>query len=197
MTVPLGRRQFFTGSEAVTRPSRSEAGYTYLMLLFAVAAMGLVAAGTAELWSTLAQREREQELLFIGNQYREALRRYHEAVPDSQARYPARLEDLLLDTRLPALRRHLRRTYADPLTGQADWVLLRQGERIVGLHSRAPGRPLKQGGFEKRDEGFAGAASYAEWIFTAPEVTTDPPRTAVAAPDRAKGARGLAAPLTR
>lgn len=181
----------------MSRRRRCETGYTYLMLLFAVAAMGLVAAGTAELWSTLARREKEQELLFVGNQYREALRRYHEAVPDAQPRYPARLEDLLLDARLPAVRRHLRRTYADPMTGQADWVLLRQGERIVGLHSRAPGRPIKQGGFEKRDEGFAGAASYAEWIFSAPEVATDAARAAVAEPDRPKSARGLAAPLTR
>lgn len=184
--------------DGVTRPRRSEAGYTYLMLLFAVAAMGLVAAGTAELWSTLAQREREQELLFVGNQYREALRRYQEAVPDAAQRHPLRLEDLLLDTRLPTLRRHLRQIHADPMTGQTDWVLLRQGERIVGLHSRAAGRPLKQHGFERRDEGFAGAASYAAWRFTAPGVATDPARTAVAAPPgQMKSARGLAAPLAR
>jgi type II secretory pathway pseudopilin PulG len=152
---------------------RREAGYTYLLLLFAVAAMGLVAAAAAENWSTLAQRERERELLFVGNQYREALRRYSAALPDAPQRYPAKLEDLLQDPRLPGTRRYLRKIYADPLSGQADWALLRQGEGIVGLHSRAGGRPLKQGGFDKRDEDFAGAASYADWKFAAAAGTPD------------------------
>ncbi len=146
---------------------RAEAGYTYLMLLFGVAAMGLFTAIAAETWGTLAQRERERELLFAGNEYREALRRYYEAIPDAAQRYPAKLEDLLQDARFPGMRRHLRRIYPDPMTGQADWVLLRQGAHIVGLHSRATGKPFKQGGFEKRDADFAGAASYADWIFAA------------------------------
>jgi type II secretory pathway pseudopilin PulG len=160
-------------------PRRAEAGYTYLLLLFGVAAMGLVTAVAAESWGTLAQRERERELLFVGNQYREALRRYYEAVPDAPQRYPARLEDLLQDTRFPGIRRHLRQLYPDPMTGQADWVLLRQGEYIVGLHSRATGKPIKQSGFEKRDEEFAGAAGYADWKFGSASGTgnTHPPAT--------------------
>jgi type II secretory pathway pseudopilin PulG len=146
---------------------RAEAGYTYLMLLFGVAAMGLFTAVAAESWGTLAQRERERELLFAGNQYREALRRYYEAIPDAAERYPRKLEELLEDTRFAGTRHHLRQIYSDPMTGQADWVLLRQGPYIVGLHSRATGKPFKQGGFEKRDADFAGAASYADWKFAA------------------------------
>ena len=182
----------------MTRLRRAEAGYTYLMLLFAVAAMGLVAAGAAESWGSLAQRERERELLFAGNQYREALRRYYEAVPDARQRRPARLEDLLQDARVPGVRRHLRQIYVDPMTAQADWVLLRQDDGIVGIHSRATGRPLKQDGFEKRDAGFAGAASYAEWRFTyAEETATDPAPAAVAAPpSQRNAAKGRAGPVT-
>ena len=151
----------------MTRLRRFAAGYTYLLLLFGVAAMGLAAATAAESWSTLARRERERELLFAGNQYREALRRYYEAIPDAVQRHPARLEDLLQDTRFAGMRRHLRRLYPDPMTGQADWVLLRRGEYIVGVHSRATGKPIKQSGFEKSNEEFAGAASYADWKFIA------------------------------
>jgi len=151
----------------MNRRRRAEAGYTYLLLLFGVAAMGLAAATAAESWSTLAQRERERELLFAGNQYREALRRYHEAIPDAVERHPTRLEQLLEDTRFAGTRRHLRQIYPDPMTGEADWVVLRQGERIIGVHSRAAGRPLKQAGFEPRDDGFAGAAGYADWKFIA------------------------------
>ena len=148
-------------------PRRAESGYTYLMLLFGVAAMGLVTAVAAESWGALAQREREAELLFAGNQYREALRRYYEAIPDAVQRYPAKLEDLLQDSRVPDVRRHLRQLYVDPMTGQGDWVLLRQGEYIVGLHSRATGKPFKQSGFEIRDAEFGGATSYADWKFSA------------------------------
>jgi type II secretory pathway pseudopilin PulG len=159
------------------RPRRGEAGYTYLLLLFAVAAMGLVAAGAAETWSTLSQRERERELLFVGNQYRVALGRYAAAVPDAALRYPEKLEDLLRDPRFPDTRRYLRQIYADPMSGKADWVLLRQGERIVGLHSRDSGQPFKRDGFDKGDEAFVGATRYSDWKFvaTAAAVSEAPP----------------------
>ena len=159
----------------MSRPRRAESGYTYLMLLFGIAAMGLFAAGAAEGWSQLAQRERERELLFAGNQYREALRRYFEAIPDAVQRHPTRLEHLVVDTRFAGTRHHLRRLYPDPMTGEADWVLLRQGEGIVGVHSRAAGRPLKQAGFDARDREFAGAGSYADWKFIAATVATPAP----------------------
>ncbi len=179
---------------AVTRLRRAEAGYTYLLLLFAVAAMGLVTAGAAEMWSTLARREKEQELLFVGNQFREALRRYHEAVPDAPQRHPARLEDLLRDPRFPGVRRHLRQIYADPMTGHADWVLLRQGDLIVGVRSRAEGRPLKRSGFEQRDQDLAGAARYADWRFVVPSGTPG----VQAGPARAnKDEAGARAPVDR
>lgn len=155
----------------MTRLRRFAAGYTYLLLLFAVAAMGLFAAGAAESWATLAQRERERELLFAGNQYREALRRYYEAIPEAVQRHPAKLEELLEDTRFAGMRRHLRQLYPDPMTGQVDWVLLRRGEHIVGVRSRATGKPIKQSGFQKSDEEFAGAASYGDWKFIARTVT--------------------------
>lgn len=182
----------------MTRLRRSEAGYTYLMLLFGVAAMGLFAAGAAEGWANLAQRERERELLFAGNQYREALRRYYEAIPDAVQRHPAKLEDLLQDTRFAGMRRHLRQLYPDPMSGQADWVLLRQGERIVGVHSRAGGLPIKQAGFEKRDQELVGAASYADWRFTfAAKAATDPPPAPAAAPaGRTNGPNRPAAPVS-
>lgn len=182
----------------MNRARRREAGYTYLLLLFAVAAAGLVAAGAAEMWSTLAQREKEQELLFIGNQYREALRRYREAIPDAPQRLPATLDELLRDPRFPGVRRHLRRIYADPMTGRVDWVLLREGGGIAGIHSRATGRPLKQGGFAKRDEGLAGAASYADWLFVSgSEAETSPPPATAAPQGSPTGPAGRGAPVTR
>ena len=179
----------------MTRPRRSEDGYTYLLLLFGVAAMGLAAATAAESWGMLAQRERERELLFAGNQYREALRRYYEAIPEAAQRHPAKLEDLLQDTRFAGMRRHLRRIYPDPMTGQPDWVLLRQGEHIVGVHSRATGTPIKQAGFDRRDQEFAGAASYAAWRFVAVAAPQEVPGANSA--DSAYGSGGIHLPVAR
>ena len=47
-------------------------GFTYLSLLLIVAALGTGMAAFGELASHAAQREKEAELLFIGDAYREA-----------------------------------------------------------------------------------------------------------------------------
>ncbi len=148
------------------QPQRMAAqeGFTYLMLLFAVAAMGLTLSGAGRVWQTMAQREREAELLFVGHQYRQAIARYHEESPGAARQYPLQLEDLLEDRRFPVPRRHLRQIYPDPMTGAADWVLLRQDGRIVGLHSRSASAALRTN-FQGRDASLRGASRHDEWIF--------------------------------
>ena len=85
-------------------------------MLIALIGMGLAAAGT--LWSTDVKRAREVELLFIGDQYRQAIRSYYELEPN-QPRLPQSIDDLLEDHRRPTIVRHLRRAYRDPFTGEA------------------------------------------------------------------------------
>lgn len=140
-------------------------GFTYIGVLFAVTLLGVALAAAGTLWSTAAQREREAELLFVGDQFRRAIGSYYEGSPGAK-RYPTRLEDLVEDRRLPRVRRHLRRIYADPMTGEPDWELVRLPDGgIVGVRSCATARPLKTGNFAQRDAGFAGAASYRDWVF--------------------------------
>lgn len=116
------------------RPAR---GFTYLALLFALAAAGALAARAGSAWATAAQREREAELLFRGLQLREALQRYAAATPAGQPARPPSLDALLRDERRQPPQHHLRRLWADPFTGRPDWVLLRDAEGgIAGLHSR-------------------------------------------------------------
>lgn len=124
------------------RPARRAAqrGFTYLAVLFLVAltAAGLAALGQA--WSTAAQREKERELAFRGQEIARAMRSYFRATPTPPQQYPASLQDLLEDRRGPVVRRHLRRLYADPFTGQPDWVLVAapgQPDRFSGVHSRS------------------------------------------------------------
>jgi type II secretory pathway pseudopilin PulG len=139
-------------------------GFTYLLVLFALAAMGLTLAGTGQVWQVAAQRDREAELLFIGNQFRQAIGSYYRLSPDGSAKYPATLQDLVEDPRFPTRQRHLRRLYRDPITGGFDWGLVRAGDRIVGVHSLSQGTPLKTA-FEPRDAALQGALRYDQWVF--------------------------------
>jgi type II secretory pathway pseudopilin PulG len=69
-------------SSPYTRPgARRPQGYAYLALLFAVVLIGAALGGTATVWHTMMQRERERQLLWVGNQYRLAIQRYTEARP--------------------------------------------------------------------------------------------------------------------
>lgn len=110
------------------------------VLLVLLVALGLLAIGQAvvqELWSVARQRERERNLLFVGEQYRRALASYARLTPAGASPHPARLEELLEDRRFPRPVAHLRQLWPDPFTGRADWQLVSVGGRIIGVQSRA------------------------------------------------------------
>jgi type II secretory pathway pseudopilin PulG len=144
-----------------------QAGYTYLGLLLLVALIGTVLATAGVVWRTEIQREREAELLFIGEQFAAAIIEFYDVTPAGQRpRFPARLEELLDDPRWPTTRRHLRRLYVDPMTGQADWALLRAPDGgIFGIHSQSQGVPLRRAHFLPPHEAFESAMTYADWQF--------------------------------
>lgn len=147
-------------------PRRSQQGFTYLVVLVCVVVIGLALAGTATVWTTAAKRSREQELLWVGSQFRLALQRYYELGPGGAKMYPHSLDELLEDRRWPKPRRHLRRMYADPITGFVDWqpVMTPDGQ-ILGVNSPSDGVPLKRAGFDDTYEAFSEAKTYADWRF--------------------------------
>jgi type II secretory pathway pseudopilin PulG len=137
-----------------------------LGLLFVVAIMGLAMALAAQVWETNIRREKERELLFVGNQIRQAIGSYYAEMPDGVKRYPQRLENLLLDNRFPGVKRHLRRLYRDPVTGSAEWgVLLSDEGGIQGVYSLSSLAPLKRAGFDTTDMEFENKLRYSEWKF--------------------------------
>lgn len=144
------------------------AGFTYLglMLLIAIAGIGMAAIGVG--WHTEMQREKEKELLFIGDQFRQAINSYYESTPSGVKQYPLTLDELVHDNRSPQVKHHLRRIYTDPMTGHAEWGLEKQEGRIVGVYSLSEQRPLKMAGFPAADNDFAGASKYSAWRFLAP-----------------------------
>jgi uncharacterized membrane protein YgcG len=103
---------------------RAQKGVVYLWALFAVTVAGVVLAGTGQMWQIKAQREKEQELLFIGDQFRKAIMSYYNNPLTGVRQYPEKLEDLLEDKRGAVPIRHLRKIYIDPMTRDDEWGVI-------------------------------------------------------------------------
>lgn len=148
------------------RHAGRESGFTYFVLLAVVAAMGFVLATAGEVWHTALKREKEQELLFVGDQFRRAFNLYNLNTPGNARRFPLSLDELLKDPRYPGVKRYLRKIYADPVTGSTRWGLVKgpNGE-IFGVHSLSEDEPLKKSSFSLVDAKFEGRAKYSEWVF--------------------------------
>ncbi|HEX9020146.1 MAG TPA: type II secretion system protein [Nitrospirota bacterium] len=162
------------------RPAfRYSPGFTYLALLAAIVIIGISLGAAGKYWSNVILRDKEEELLFRGDQYRQAIERYYLAIP-GKPEYPQNLEDLLNDSRTPAGKRHLRQLYKDPVSGD-DFVVVRHAltQRIIGVHSPSDKQPLKQAGFPVPYNTsplvhtgfpvdynfFEGKKQYREWVF--------------------------------
>jgi type II secretory pathway pseudopilin PulG len=140
------------------------AGFTYIGLLIAVVILGIGLSAVGTVWRTQAQREREQELLFIGGEFRTAIAHY---VAAGAHQYPQEISDLLEDKRWPEPRHHLRKLYVDPMTGAQDWTIIRTDMLgITGIASSSNAEPLKKKGFGSDEEAFADATCYCDWKFT-------------------------------
>lgn len=139
----------------------SQRGFTLLGVLLVVAATGAGLAAVGELASHALQREKEAELLFVGDQYREAIASYHRA----QKKYPASLEVLLEDRSGPMPRRHLRKLYPDPVSGKPFVPVEAQEGGVMGVRSASDAEPVKSANFFTRDEAFTDAKKYSEWQF--------------------------------
>ena len=149
------------------RPAAREGGFVYLALLIGMAIIGVGLGATAEVWTLASQREREQELLFVGNQYRLAITRFYLQSPPAARRFPLTLDELIDDTRAPDKPlHHLRKAYLDPMTRAADWGEVRlPGGQLVGVYSQSGDTALKQFGFSLRDKDFLEKTRYSEWVF--------------------------------
>lgn len=156
--------------------SATNTGFTYVGLLLAIVFFGLGSVGVARALASSERGEKERELLFIGQQFRDAIGAYYTSGPGG-GRYPENLEQLLKDPRFPTLVRHLRRIYPDPVTGQSEWGLVMAPEGgIMGVFSLSERKPMKQANFEPPNQRLNDAImiaatregspySYRDWQF--------------------------------
>ncbi len=146
------------------RARRGAAGFTYVGLLALLVVLGLLLAKAGEVASTAERRDREEQLLWVGHEYRAAIARFWLR----NRRYPLALEDLLgtgPDQPLPV--RYIRRLYPDPMTNGAPWTLVpAPGGGIMGVASSSARAPLKAANFDLADPGFEKATRYGDWQFS-------------------------------
>jgi type II secretory pathway pseudopilin PulG len=145
---------------------KKQQGFTYLAALFLVGLVGLGLAATAEIWSHTRQREKEAELIWIGNQFKQAIGLYYQRSPGAVKRFPEKLEDLLEDRRYLSMQRYLRKIYADPVVGKPDWGLVSAPSGgIMGVYSTAAAKPIRTVPLSIDQKTSASVASYRDWRF--------------------------------
>src|SRR3979490_3437133 len=104
-------------------------GFTYLTVLFILAIlMGGLALG-GEVWETWAKREKEADLLFVGNQYRKAIQLYVHA---GKAQYTQKLDHLTKERPQPSTQRYLRTLYPNTMKGKNEWGFVKGPDGGIG-----------------------------------------------------------------
>ncbi|WP_431096875.1 type II secretion system protein [Polaromonas aquatica] len=146
----------------------SQSGLVLLAVLIFLLLTTLGASAMVDLQRTHTQRAKEVELLFVGDQYRRAIKSYYSSVPAGKSQsLPPTLDDLLEDKRFAVPVRHLRRLYPDPMTGEIDWVIVQGAGGILGVHSRSTLSAFKKREFPIQYRDFQDKETYAEWKFVA------------------------------
>jgi type II secretory pathway pseudopilin PulG len=144
-------------------------GFTYVWLLALVAVLGVGLAAAGPLWAEEAKREREAELLRVGQLYAQAIARYHRMSPGNVKRYPTQLDELLMDMRFVGTVRHLRTLYPDPVTRGQPWALVHAPDGgIQGVASQSTESPLRTTSVELGAVRLAAAQRYSDWQFIVP-----------------------------
>ena len=147
-----------------------QGGFTLVAVLAAVAVLGIGLAAFGPHWALESQRERELELLRVGQTYAQAIDSYYRLSPGAAKQYPRRLEDLLHDARMVGTYRHLRKLYPDPMGGE--WGLVKDANGgIQGVFSTSTEAPLRTLPLQTPLLMLPAATRYDQWIF-APRTTS-------------------------
>ena len=108
---------------------RAQRGYGLLMVMFFVAVLMIAAAASVPNLVTEGKREKEQEMIWRGNQYVRAIKLYYRKT----GRFPAELDDLY-KPKIGSIR-FLRQPYKDPMNKEdGSWRLIYVGPagQLVG-----------------------------------------------------------------
>lgn len=143
-----------------------ERGFTYALVLVTLVLMGVGLASAGTVWKTVMQREREEELFFRGDQIKKAIESYYYSGHGGANFMPRKIDDLIKDVRFLTIKRHLRKAYADPMTKDGEWEIMRDDQgRIKGVRSKSELEPFRQKGFPLEYKEFENKKRYRDWEF--------------------------------
>jgi type II secretory pathway pseudopilin PulG len=189
---------------------KDEKGYAMAALIVGMAVMAILMTAAMPVWKHLAQREKEEELVFRGEQYAHAIGLFQRRTANA---YPPNL-DVLVQQKL------LRKKYKDPITGD-DFVPIAQSQQAgrgnqggqqgaaqpgrgqqAGPGTGAPGQPTVVGGIvgvtsKSTDESirlYKGRSHYNEWAFIYTPPAQAPGAGGVGAPGAGGRGRGQGQP---
>jgi len=163
--MPIGERPL-PANKADSEPGRR--GYAMIALIVAIAVLTVFLLMAVPLWQTTMQREAEEELLFRGRQYVNAVGLY---IKNHNNLYPQNFEILHLE-------KYLRQLYKDPFAVDGRWDMVFQDNSaaeakllvvpadqakayfgravLVGVCSTSPETAFRE---------YRGKIKYNEWAF--------------------------------
>jgi type II secretory pathway pseudopilin PulG len=124
-SFPLPRRR---ARQARSRASRGR-GVAFLILMMVLTILLISLTVAAPDIYTVGQREREEELIFRGNEYARAIMLYHRQFN----RFPTSVKDLIKKTNGY---RFLRHAYPDPMTRSGKWRFIHANAAWVVIDSK-------------------------------------------------------------
>jgi len=178
----MADRRSGAASAAAFAVASRHRGAVLMALLLLLVLLGIGALAAAEVWASTRRHEREDELLWVGEQYRHAIESYWKMTPGARKALPASLDQLLDDDRFPNPVHHLRQAYRDPVADYAEFDLIVVNNALLGVRSTSRLAPVKHANFPRGYQGFAAAEDYSQWQFVflppggfgAPPVTAPP-----------------------
>lgn len=112
----------------LTMMNGNKKGYILTATIVMVVILSISMAMIAEKWTYVVKREKENELLFRGEQYAQAIRRFYL----THKRYPFKLEELV-----ESYPRCIRKLYPEPFSKDGEWG-------IIYLSDLASGKVFKK-----------------------------------------------------
>ena len=143
-------------------------GFTYILALSVVMIMGIMLGMVGQSWKIIKKREMEKELIYRGSQIKEAIEKWYAPKPGQHVATPLNDLKFLVDDPRQQRRVHwLRRLYEDPMTGKADWRIIKDPNKgITGVASTSEEAPLKMDFSDIPSlVTLTGKKKYSEWEF--------------------------------
>lgn len=126
-----------------TGVARRENGFTLVGLLIIIAIATIMLAAAFPLWTSVVQREKEEELIFRGEAYKQAIQDFVRTF----GRPPQKLDELV-----EMEPRSIRKLYKDPMTEDGEWDLVHASANQMNPRSTTRKRSGPRTGSGQQDQ---------------------------------------------